>query len=691
MTITTVSSVVNSTFLQRIGAATSGSSGSSSLNGPANAASVTLSGLSNGARVFTNALSGLNSLISFVNITRSDLEDFKKITTEMVSVVTKATKAGIGQSTRAALNGEFEDLAIEFRKNVSKLTRREYDGTQKNKLEEVFSLLGFDKKTSKSFADLVDQFSFFENEKGAEVLNSDLSQARRPIRIPQSALQATVRNVYANGNGTFYGRTSSVISSGASITSSATGDANNDNIDEVAFLDANGVAFVSRKSADGTFRTTTSVALASGGGTNSALQFKDLNGDGYDDLITLNNTNGDIYSFVALANADGSFAASISTLIYDDPAETQEYSVSFEIADYDEDGTNDIVFQDSTYTQNVLKGVGDGTFGVSLANLNAYSGGGVKNYQSADVNGDGNIDIVSMHNDGFTVTLGNGDGTFAEGVSYALAGDKSTLQKFVLSDIDGDGTRDIVLSDTSSNSLRVWINDGLGTYSAGAVISNTGSSHTVFSDDINNDGFQDLISLDSSGSAVYTSFGNGDGTFQSVISSAVLQAPSAGVIGDFNGDGLTEIIAGNPASGANSSFTTINSVPTSVESEGLRSTGEDFKTLFAARRNILTRASAFQMLADVKALDQQIDNNLEVIKKAFNYVFDNMKMIRAVGLSFIEASKDVGNKSISDPEQIAAVLQEKIRSGAKGSLGLLENLENIVAVTLNSSSSQKEQ
>jgi hypothetical protein len=691
MTITSVSSVINATFLQRIGAATSGSSSTSSLTGGANAASITLSGLSNGARVFTNALSGLNSLISFVNITRADLEDFKEITTEMVSVVTKATKGGIGQSTRAALNGEFEDLAIEFRKKVSKLTGRDYDGTQKTELEEVFSLLGFDKASSKSFADLVEQFSFFDNEKGAEVLNSDLSQALRPIRIPQSALQATVRNVYANGNGSFYGRTSATLSGGASVTSSATGDADNDLVDEVAFLDANGVAYVSVKDADGTFRTTTSVALVTDPGTKSALQFKDMNGDGRDDLIAMNSFESDAYSYIALANADGSFAASISTLIYDNVADSGDPAIAYEIADYDEDGINDIVFQNSLLVQQVLKGVGDGTFGASLATLNAYSGTGVNTFQSADVNGDGNVDIVSMHNQGFTVTLGNGDGTFAEGVSYTQVSDKSTIQKFVLSDVDENGSADIVFSDTTSNALRVWVNDGLGTYSAGAVISNTGASHSVFSSDINNDGFEDLVSLDSSGSTVYSSFGNGDGTFQAVISSSVLKAPTSGVIGDFNGDGLTEIIAGNSASGANSSFTTINSVPTSVESEGLRSTGEDFKTLFASRRNILTRASAFRMLADVKALDQQIDNNLGAIEKAFNYVFDNMKMIRAVGLSFIEASKEVGSRSISDPEQIAAVLQQKIRSGAKGSLGLLENLENIVAVTLSRSSSQTEQ
>src|SRR3984957_20611949 len=65
---------------------------------------------------------------------------------------------------------------------------------------------------------------------------------------------------------------------------------------------------------------------------------------------------------------------------------------------------------------------------------------------SADLNGDGNTDIVSVNSDGLkgsiTVFLGNGDGTYQSVVNLALPNEET--QYAVIDDLNNDGNLDVV-------------------------------------------------------------------------------------------------------------------------------------------------------------------------------------------------------------------------------------------------------
>lgn len=62
----------------------------------------------------------------------------------------------------------------------------------------------------------------------------------------------------------------------------------------------------------------------------------------------------------------------------------------------------------------------------------------------ADLDGDGDIDIVSPARDGFWTTLNNGDGTFAPPESYNPAGSGHVTLGMGSGDFDGDGDMDII-------------------------------------------------------------------------------------------------------------------------------------------------------------------------------------------------------------------------------------------------------
>jgi hypothetical protein len=174
---------------------------------------------------------------------------------------------------------------------------------------------------------------------------------------------------------------------------------------------------------------------------------------------------------------------------------------------------------------------------------------------AADLNGDGNFDIVATwvtdpntHQFATAVLLGNGDGTFQAPAYYGVAGDVT------IDDVNGDGKADIVV--VSGPGVTTLVGNGNGSFTVGASSATTlgltalAATAQVLSGDFNNDGKRDLL-VDVNGTMTVL-LGVGDGTFTvgSPVSTDPTVAPPYSVpsvaVGDMNNDGKADVVISQP-------------------------------------------------------------------------------------------------------------------------------------------------
>ena len=229
----------------------------------------------------------------------------------------------------------------------------------------------------------------------------------------------------------------------------------------------------------------------------------DFNLDGKTDLAVANFGGNTVSIF--MGNGDGTFQAAQNVSVSSRP-----FSVS--VGDFNGDGKPDLaVGFESTVGISILLGNGDGTFQAAIS-----TAAGFANYGSVagDFNKDGKLDTRScrLQLGRIFVLLGNGDGTFQPAVAYGLGGNSSPI--FIrTADLDGDGNLDLVAGDFEGSSVSVLLGVGDGTFQPvqNYTISNEGWDVAI--GDFNNDGKLDIMATSQSDNNLYFLAGVGDGTF----------------------------------------------------------------------------------------------------------------------------------------------------------------------------------
>jgi hypothetical protein len=189
---------------------------------------------------------------------------------------------------------------------------------------------------------------------------------------------------------------------------------------------------------------------------------------------------------------------------------------------------------------------------------------------AGDFNRDGKTDLLvaqqvsplGIHNtvNRVTILLGNGDGTFLNGWSTDLPG--KGLVAVAAADLNGDGNLDLVVSEEgiynpdsggfSGGGVMVFLGNGDGTFRAGPTYADLMGPVAVALGDVNGDGRPDLAIADAGSygfpshhtfaGAIRVLTGNGDGTFRSWVTLADHAAPIALAVGDVNGDHRADLV-----------------------------------------------------------------------------------------------------------------------------------------------------
>ncbi len=281
---------------------------------------------------------------------------------------------------------------------------------------------------------------------------------------------------------------------------------------------------------DGTFDALT---YSVSGSLHYDVHSEDFNGDGNADLAIA--VSGTSSFLVALGNGNGTFGAAST---YDASLAITEMS----IADVNNDGILDLLgVSTAGATQNaisVVLGQGNGSFGPA----STYTvSDGVNDFELADFNGDGNLDIaaVSDVDEALDILMGSGDGSFS---SIGTTATLTNPDNIGLGDFNGDGIIDIVTGSLTANGVRVFIGQGDGEFAFDSNIA-VGALEEIEVGDVNNDGILDVVTLDGNSSQFSILLGLGDGKFASPTTVATgTTAMNDFELGDLNGDGNTDLI-----------------------------------------------------------------------------------------------------------------------------------------------------
>lgn len=231
---------------------------------------------------------------------------------------------------------------------------------------------------------------------------------------------------------------------------------------------------------------------------------------------------------------------------------------AFAAADVDGDGNADLIVSSTASTATsgggfaVYLSKGDGTFETTPSyKVSTAENTGLDYFTLFDINGDGKLDLVGVVSgvggvhSTLNVYFGNGNGTFKAGPKTTLASTDAFGVNLVAGDFDGDSHPDIILGDG-----EVWLGNGDGTFKAGKTLTFPGTATSFTTADFNKDDkldFAAVFQVASGEVGVY--LGNNNGTFEAPTLYSSVDSPDYITATDVDGDNNIDLVLGESGGG----------------------------------------------------------------------------------------------------------------------------------------------
>ena len=256
---------------------------------------------------------------------------------------------------------------------------------------------------------------------------------------------------------------------------------------------SNGVYFF-RNNGDRTFEAG---IFYSGGGGCVSVEFVDIDGDGDLDFVTVDKFGGKIRPYRNI-NALGFTSVGLF--------DCNPHPYGMDTGDVDHDGDMDIIVgNEESNTVTIVYNAGDGTFPTRQA---FTVGERPVDVILEDLDSDGNLDAVATDWDALiglgntvSVLMGDGSGGFATRQTYTTGVSPSSVQS---ADLDGDGVLDLIVACQVGDVLSLLKGNGDGTFDPAQTIDNGSNPQAVALADFDSDGATDIAYIDNTFSRLYT-------------------------------------------------------------------------------------------------------------------------------------------------------------------------------------------
>jgi hypothetical protein len=287
-----------------------------------------------------------------------------------------------------------------------------------------------------------------------------------------------------------------------------------------------------------------------------AVAMADVDGDGQLDLVSAN-VNDDLSAW-SFSRELGTFSSNPVVIGqgsgFLDPS-------GLVASDFDGDGRVDLVTSNSgtdDYTLFFQRSAGSfNEAGADLLLGNAVDTQGMSAIEMADVDQDGDLDLICSNGDGDSISIFHqfSPALFSTEPAAVLGSPTTTddPRSLVVRDLDGDGRVDIAVASRGTDNVVVWFQASEGSYPAAPDLvlgGALGDPVCLTVADLNADGDLDLVTADEGGNHLSIFFQTAPRTFATLPSLQVggpasTSGPSFVIAVDLDGDGDLDLASAN--------------------------------------------------------------------------------------------------------------------------------------------------
>ncbi|MDE5083420.1 MAG: FG-GAP-like repeat-containing protein, partial [Trichodesmium sp. St18_bin1] len=161
---------------------------------------------------------------------------------------------------------------------------------------------------------------------------------------------------------------------------------------------------------------------------------------------------------------------------------------------------------------------------------------------AADVNGDGNVDVLSASflNNTIALYLNDGNNNFTEEIISTNANGPRSL---FAADVDGDGNVDVLSASFKDNKIALYLNNGSNNFTEQTISTNANGAKSVFAADVDGDGDVDVLSASESDDKIALYLNDGSNNFTEQTISTNADGAYSVFAADVDGDGDVDVLS----------------------------------------------------------------------------------------------------------------------------------------------------